>query len=80
MLASNRALHIFIIRSWKGVKKYENVVSQTSSVRRHFNFTIECQVHDVKIRVFRVKCNYKSFMSPVYSATLSFMCRCPIQF
>ena len=42
MLASNRALHIFIIRSWKGVKKYENVVSRTSSMRRYFNFAIEC--------------------------------------
>ena len=51
MLASNRTLHIFIICSWKGVKKHENVVSRNSSVRRHFNFAIECQVHNIKIRV-----------------------------
>ena len=51
MLASNRALHIFIIRSWRGVKKHENVVSHTSFVCRHFNFANECQVHNIKIRV-----------------------------
>ena len=63
MLASNRALHIFIIRSWKGVKKYENVVGRTSSVRRHFNFAIECLVHNIKIRVYRVKsgCKFAKF-------------------